>query len=96
MTPFQLFRETPVRIRSWPLLWKVLVCSALSTMLAVVLMAWQASRFRAHRHDRPVPAATWQVEWPTTAQIRQRMEIGCAHLDVERATRTGLYAEDAP
>jgi hypothetical protein len=50
MTPFQLFREAPVRLRALPTLWKVLLCSAASTTLAVVLMAWQAHRFCMDRH----------------------------------------------
>ena len=93
MTPFSLFREAPMRIRSLPTLWKVLACSVLSTALAVVLMAWQASRLcpECHHHDEPVHGARWLHDWPTTEQIRTRMEIGCHALDVMRMNGTGLY-----
>lgn len=97
MTPHQLFREAPVRIRSWPMLGRVLACSAVSIALAVVLMAWQAHRFCAEHHvERPQPQpVVWLPEdWPTTAQIRYRMEAGCEATERMRETRTGLYLPD--
>ena len=97
MTPFQLFRETPVRLRALPTLWKVLLCSALSTTLAVVLMAWQAARFcTEHHQERAVPVAAWPIKWPTTLEIRVRMETGCKALATMRETHTGLYAPVTP
>lgn len=78
------------------MLWKVLLCSALSTTLAVVLMAWQASRFCAHHHERDRPVPVVHAKWPTAAEIRSRMELGCVGLERMRATRTGLYAPETP
>ena len=97
MTPFSLIREAPMRIRLLPTLWRVLACSALSTTLAVVLMAWQASRFCAerHHHEQDLRAVPWNVEWPTSEEIRTRMEIGCHALDTMRTNGTGLWATSA-
>lgn len=81
MTPFQLFREAPVRIRtSWPLIWKLLLCSAVSMAVAVSLTAWRADRYCrarfAHQPRTATPVTrTWTV--PTRGEIEQRMTVGC-------------------
>jgi hypothetical protein len=98
MTPFSLFREVPARLGSRPTLWKVLLASALSMTLAVVLMAWQASRFcrlahhHHHRDHRTSTSSFWRIDSPSTAEIRTRMETACAGMAQMRLTQTGLYA----
>jgi hypothetical protein len=59
MTPLQLFRETTTRSRSWPAYaWAIVAGAAFATLIAVVLLAWQASRMMHARHRGPHPAQT--------------------------------------
>ena len=101
MTPFQLFREAPTRIRSnWPTIWKVLVVSAGSTTLAVVLMAWQASKFCREHHHRSAPLVehTTPYDFPGIAEIYRRLSVGCTALEatrLEARTETRRYALEA-
>jgi hypothetical protein len=80
MTPFQLFREAPVRIRtSWPLIWKLLLCSAVSMAVAVSLTAWRADRYYRAKLRRAEHVTLRASDWrfPTRAEIDQRMTVGC-------------------
>jgi hypothetical protein len=78
MTPFQLFREAPVRIRSsWPLIWKLLLCSAVSMAVAVSLTAWQADRYCRARHHHRVLRPTASPVWPSDVELGRREIAGC-------------------
>lgn len=78
MTPFLLFREAPVRIRtSWPLIWKLLLCSAVSMAVAVSLTAWRADRYYRAKLRRAVVVHATDWRFPTRAEIDQRMMVGC-------------------
>lgn len=73
MTPFQLFREAPIRIRtSWPLVWKLLLCSAVSMGVAVSLTAWRADRYyrgKLQRDRMTLRTCGWTM--PLRADIRR-------------------------
>jgi len=51
MTPLQPIVEVPRRIESWPVIWRVLLCSMLSMVVAVVSLAWFATRHPHATHS---------------------------------------------
>jgi hypothetical protein len=93
MTPHQLFRETATRPhRPWPpYAWAIVAGAAAAMFVAVVLVAWQASRVLRTR-DQVVHRSGGTSE--SGAEIRERLENECAIVDRMRTTGTGIYAPD--
>lgn len=91
MTPFSLHKEIPTR-RTWPrYAWAVVAGATLSTVTAVVLLAWQASRTMMPRQAAPAAGPTY---FESAADVRNRVETDCRAVDTMRATGTGIYAAD--
>ena len=91
MTPFTLHKETPTR-RTWPrTAWAIVAGAALSSLIAVVLLAWQASRTMMPRRPAPAAGATY---FESAADVRSRVETDCRAVETMRETGTGIYAAD--
>lgn len=58
MTPLHLIREVPRRIESWPMIWKLLLCSTVSMTIAIVAFAWYAASRPKHC---PIPTITLTI-----------------------------------
>ena len=58
MTPLHMIREVPRRIESWPMIWKLLLCSTVSMTIAIVAFAWYAASRPKHC---PIPTITLTI-----------------------------------